>query len=263
MKNPLLPLIISTAILVSPALGAEQPPADQFETWLIPVSELARPGAYGAIWGTTAWIGVDGDPADLSDSVAMGPFGRCETLCTTLLDIPPMPPFAATLVTSGTNDPPGQLFFVERQEANRVWMKVRVQDLARTTPMRVGVEIPIVRESDLFTGGHILLLNVPGDPQFRQWLRIYDVDRKTGSQFRIVGRRQESGDPVFEATLQAIVPASVFAPGAASLDLRALIPQEPEATFYLEVTPLDPSIRYWAFATVTSNETQEIVTVTP
>ncbi|MHB9001013.1 MAG: hypothetical protein ACYC7A_05055 [Thermoanaerobaculia bacterium] len=256
-------------LLLSPAVlpAAEQPPADQFETWLIPVSEHARPGAYGALWATTAWIAIDGNPNDPADIVKLGPFGVCQNICSTVEEIPAGPPFSPILSTSAITDPPGKLFYVERAKASRVWMKIRVQDLARTTPMRVGVELPVLREDEFLRGGHILLLNIPGDPQFRQWLRAYDIDANPQSDFRVIVRRQSSsprtGDFVAETTIRTAVPSTPASPGAASLDLRALIPQESGATFYVEITPLDPSIRYWAFATVTSNETQEIVTVTP
>lgn len=244
------------------SLAQNVPSPANYELWLLPVVEEARPGAYGTLWATTQWIMFSAQEA--FEGVEVGPFDECSTICGTLQEIQGGAPFEPPIVTSRAGDPPGQLFWVTRAKADRVWLKIRVQDLARTTPLRVGVEIPVVRENDLVVGGSIVLLNLPNDAQFRHWLRIYDVDRRPGTSFHVVGRRQITGELLFETTVATtILPEKWWTPGAASLDLRALIPAEAGKTTYLEITPNDPSIRYWGFATVTSNETQEIVTITP
>lgn len=256
-------LAVAGMVGITVTVGAQPAPSpDDYETWLLPVSESARPGAFGAIWATKTWIAYT--PTSELDYVGVGPFNSCQSLCGTIREITADPPWEPPVVTSLATDPPGQLFWVERTKAVRVWMKLRVQDLSQATPMRVGVEIPVVREADYYVGGRIVLLNLPNDSQFRHWLRIYDIDRKAGTSFRVVGRRQVTGEQLFETTVTAtIVPDKYWTPGAVSLDLRALLPRETGTTSFLEITPSDPTIHYWAFATVTSNETQEIVTVTP
>lgn len=254
---------MTALLLVTPlALAQPAPPPSDFETWLLPVVEEARPGAFGTLWATTEWLAFSAK--DEFEGVEVGPFNVCESLCGPVQEIRGGPPAEPPIASSEPTDPPGHLFWVTRAKADRVWLKIRVQDLANTTPKRVGVEIPVVRERNFHHGGSLLLLNIPLDGQFRQWLRLYDIDRKSGVTFRIVGRRQVTGELLFDTTVGTTVLAEKWwTPGAGSVDLRALLPVEAAKTAYLEITPNDSTIRYWGFATITSNETQEIVTVTP
>ena len=54
-------------------------------------------------------------------------------------------------------------------------------------------------------------------------------------------------------------------PGYAQfVDLVAVFPQlAASETIRVEITPISPGLRFWAFAAITNNETQHVTTITP
>ena len=153
----------------------------------------------------------------------------------------------------------GPLFLnVTRELADRVFVQVRVHDLSRQAES-FGTEVPVIRSAQMKTdAGQIL--DIPRDPRFRLTFRLYAdypaVDSEIAVRF------------VSEATAQ-------------SHALRYTIPAPPEwilateplvfPALYrqisdfdadrIEIDPLTPGLRYWAFVSVTNNETQQITTL--
>ncbi|HZI65823.1 MAG TPA: hypothetical protein VFF17_04590 [Thermoanaerobaculia bacterium] len=245
------------------------------ERILLPIA-TNLPGAYGSFWVTRFTV-VNGLDRPLVQNEDAGPFGGC--LFPGVCETPPVPSntaFEPVLYSSSSPQVhrPGAVIYARRAIADRLHFSLRVQDTSRQA-FTWGTEIPVVRERQLRTG-KIVLPNVPLDGRFRQSLRVYEVDDTTAACDRVMVRvfDQQSG-----ATL-----------GARELELRGLndgpcnasspeyVPDFPNyAQIHgigqlltgstpdvvgVEITPVT-SFRFWAFISVTNNETQHVTTITP
>lgn len=149
---------------------------------------------------------------------------------------------------------PGAFLYVPK-ESPAVIANLRAFDLARNQ-LNHGTEIPVVRD-DEFTLEPIRLLGVPGNPQFRNTLRIY-AEAETTVTVTI-------DDMAWLVPLRA---------GVNLLDpAYAVFTDFPVGNFEHDVwiipsTAIPPvpgltAPRVWAFISVTNNETQLITTITP
>ena len=132
-----------------------------------------------------------------------------------------------------------------------------------------GTQIPVVREDDTFTG-KIAFPSVPMGALYRQKLRVYDFDGERGGQAVVKIYRGGSSDYdpfdlINERTISfssgptLTYPAS---PGFAQIDLGSLPELAGEQRVSLLVRPTQDG-HYWAFISVTNNETQQVTTLAP
>jgi len=149
---------------------------------------------------------------------------------------------------------PGQFLFIPKT-LPEPFMNLRVFDSSRDA-FNFGTELPIVPLSE-FTLRDIKLLGVPGDPRFRNTLRIYAEGE---TSVTVVIDDMAWHLPV-RAGANALDPAYAqftdFPTDVAAFDVT-IIPST--------VTPPMPGLnapRIWAFISVTNNETQLITTITP
>lgn len=238
------------------------------ERLLIPITGTQTPGAYGSVWTTELWAHNQGD-----DVIFLRPTFACSGLPICTLNTPIEPGGAIRIDLPGVPDglPPGRILTATSADgtaaaSDALFINLRVRDESRTDSS-MGIEIPIVRADDLFTTP-LTLLNIPGDELFRHTLRIYDIDNKASS-FRIRLYASDTGEELPSQTIVLTVnqhdfaendPTS-YAPSAAQLDLRQNIPIG-NKRYHLTIEPLQPS-NYWAFISITNNETQEVTLVTP
>jgi hypothetical protein len=132
-----------------------------------------------------------------------------------------------------------------------------------------GTELPVIRPDELLHGRNAQLFNIPLTKQnFRVMLRIYDVTYST-SRFGVYFYPNEGGAlAVYNAGLTASSPQTgSFRSEAAyvEFDVSALLQLHrvwPDA-LRIRIEPLTPGSRYWAFASITNNETQLVTLVTP
>jgi len=157
--------------------------------------------------------------------------------------------------------PPGQLLLITSTDPDRIRFNLRVRDTSRQSESW-GTELPAVRESE-FRRERIVLLNIPADDRYRRVLRIYQPLPRghIGGDvvIRILGIPDDQllweqrmtlkgrGNPYISAYLE--VPLNSQIAGVA----RARV----------EIVPLYPWMKIWAFISVTNNETQQVTTVTP
>jgi hypothetical protein len=241
---------------------------------LVPIALNDRivPGAFGSEWATR--FGVANSGSD--DLVFLGP-----------IDGPfysPASPIAA-LVQPGQSasagewfqhfyNPagnPGVMVFYPPENEQTIHFSLRVQDVSRQA-QTWGTEIPVVREHE-FRTGRLSLPQVPLDARFRPMLRIYDVDRDGGA----VAIRYFDNDGVLLAqeSVQFIVPEGsqrpdglfyygYWYPGWAQVgDFVARHPQlAGNDRVRIEVEP-PAGVHFWAFVSVTNNETQHVTLITP
>ena len=160
----------------------------------------------------------------------------------------------------------GRFIYFPSATADSVVLNLRARDVSRESE-NLGTEIPVVGVADTFgPSSTIPLLNIPMQQQYRQKIRIYDFEGEYGRTVtvRVYGDNATSGALTFQVKLSSGSTAADYPdyPGQADINLD----QMPELFRFSRVnvtieTPAEG--RFWAFATVTNNETQLITTVTP
>jgi len=238
---------------------AQSPNAD-FEPILLPVSLVQPiPGAFGSIWATDFWVAAVGGRVEFWNSEQFGA-------------IPPQTvlffgSFNSVAIGTFPDETPGELIWLRRADAANARFNLRVRDLSRES-QTWGTEVPVVRESQYRTAA-ITLLNVPLDPRFRVTLRAYDPDVHQHASFRFDFRDMQAGALLASRTVGAVYksPNTFFprvAPCAQMGDLRGSVPEiANQQIVRVEVSPVDEATRFWAFASVTNNETQHVTLITP
>jgi hypothetical protein len=245
-------------------------PESPYEQVLLPTYfSGVLPGAYGTQWATELWIHNGGTtPVSIADRV-----------CPADLVCPPVIPLTFTLEAGHSlHDPdeffrpsrnnPSLLLYVSNQGARDVSMGLRVADVSRNT-LNGGTDLPVIR-GDEFLTRTAQLLNVPLDNQrFRLLLRAYDVTYGEAEfAVRFYPADEDAVSPVYGTTVTAKTPRyGPFRAEAAyaELDITQLLhlrlawPQ----TARIEIQPLTPGSRYWAFVSLTNNDTQLVTLVTP
>lgn len=238
-----------------------------YEKILLPVSIgfLAVPGAHGSQWMTEL---VGHNPSAETISVAPAISSVCLSLCVYFNHGPGT---SFTVRLSPIFPGLGAFVYVHDDKAfipaaESVRLSLRVQDVSRQA-LTWGTELPVVREKDLFLTP-LSLLNVPTDERFRQTLRIYDFDGDQ-SQVRLLIYTMAGATPIVDsvvtlAKIREVRNLHESVAQATFADLRAAFPELPvNERLRIEVQPITTGLRFWAFVSVTNNETQHITTVTP
>jgi hypothetical protein len=140
-------------------------------------------------------------------------------------------------------------------------------------------QLPVVHERE-FRKGRLFLLQVPVAPGVRNTLRIYDVDSKGGQAFNVrITLDQGRTVPDLEATFTTArafeltdpLMASTFPPYAEinlqdalnGLCVPRVEPCTASRLVRIEVEAVDPTTRFWAFVTATSNTNHHVTAITP
>lgn len=251
-----LPLAAQTIIL--PPVGAER--------WLVPISVADVPGANGSVWTSELWAinGTTGSGSIVAFPCVISSAGGCPAT-----NLPS--DRSVRLPAYGTPAQPGVIVVTNRP----TFFTLHVRDKSRAS-QSWGAEIPVVRVQD-FLLGDAHLTGIPAGPAWRQTLRIYSVrDLPLGEIFftarlysvtatgdTLVDEREylmprpvvpppnQIGSPLAQITI-----TDLFANAAQYERVRVTIEVRDEP-FSFPPTP------YWAFVSVTNNETQEVATITP
>jgi len=278
MRISLVALFIS---LVS-AVGVEaQPPLQPpYERVLVPVVVAApTPGAYGSVWQTVL---VTRNEADQGVDITDNPFGLCN-------QCPPYAPHSTFRIPLYAPNPnAGRFLYIGSPGAGKVTFTLRVQDLSRQA-LTWGTAIPVVRDRDVFSG-RLQLLDIPIDSRFRAALRVYDFEPPTEATSRVVRLRiydmcrigqidiRCTTTPLVDTSLTLVTsghqsyppetPGTVFIGDLASTFERlANLPPVnlPDSTprVRVDVDPITPGLRFWAFVSLTNNETQHVTVISP
>jgi hypothetical protein len=233
------------------------------EAILLPIT-LAKPipGAFGSLWATDLRVHASGG------DIIFREFGPACGACLPTVRVASGTTQTLPLVGRIVGQPLGTLVFVRRETAKNAVFNLRIQDLSRQA-LTWGTELPVVRERD-FRTEPLTLINIPTDARFRQALRIYDLNVDVGmppTYFTVTIHDMQSGDVLAERDYRA-VPAPE-GPGRIPswvevTDLVAAFPQLASAErIRITIAPVNTGTVFWAFVSVTNNETQHVTTVTP
>jgi hypothetical protein len=254
--------MLSFAFLALPMYAADTN-HDGFETILFPIAIVGSsnntvPGAYGTQWQGEIWVRnaslvtvlLEGRPPcpfeNCTSPVAAGFTGR----------------FAPGVAASGTR---GLLLEPRVEDAASVTFSNRVSEVTRHAQPQ-GFEVPVVREGDFFTGPSDFL-GLPGGVAVRSTLRIYDPRRVPGTAVTVQildSTNKVVGETTVATTFSNATPADTVEPGFAMLDLGSIFPVIAGLDrYHVRVTPVTTGSEYWAIASVTDNDTQQVLIVTP
>lgn len=230
------------------------------EKLLLPVV-LSAPvrGAYGSVFNTQLTI-LNSSRTTVSVR-GFGPSQCAIDLCNSNSLDPNETRTFTPFMQAGTV---GRFLYVDRNFSNAVRVQLRAFDSSHATDT-FGTEIPIVRESEALQGP-TELLSIPTDRNFRNLVRIYGFD--SGSSDPVLVRIYYRGaageqDVLYEERLLNLQPGpSEDYPSYAQFDITALTPFAVKEV-RVEVVPVNPTLRYYTFASVTNNNTQHITLVTP
>lgn len=229
------------------------PPPQRYSRVLVPLTGGDVPGANGSLWRTeTTALVAEPEPEIL-------PLPAPDRL-------PLGVPFDARsrgLVGGSAN---GQFLYVREGEERALSLHSRVYDVARTTET-AGSEIPIVPEL-AFTSEPIVLVDVPVAPQYRHTVRVYDYDGQHGARVAVRLFVDDETAPRATSIVTLALPpdASVIRdmptrPAYAQLDPLALLEAHGMRSLRVEIAPLDPGARIWAFLSLTNNDTHHVTTL--
>lgn len=253
--------------------GTDPDPEPAYEKVLFPVFFFG-PGAHGSQWATSISVYNAGQ----SDVTTLNPLffgnpvclGACGCGAETRIG-----PGETGEVCGQFADPAGLIFYAPKVAAFDLHYHSVAFDTSRATE-NAGTEIPVVRERE-FRRDAIVLPNLPLDDKFRLGLRVYNPDQHDGAQVKMQVLSAESNDVYGERTFTLDYPIQTILPdpwpnrpayiNIGNLDaiVREILGSSVDSVprFHIKITPVTPGIRFWAFATITNNETQLITTVSP
>lgn len=231
-------------------------------------------GANGSVWITELTVRNDGLAPVRIQNLLPGCHFPCGN--ETFVDIPPNETGFIEPEGAFLGNGPGAIIEMGPGAADDLIFNLRVQDLSRQLSTW-GTELAVVNESELLSGRSVLI-NIPAGEEFRHTLRVYEIDGATDAEFEVF---LLAANPIFPGASIPPQPDQVLG----SKRFRLTSPPSGEADrspAYLEignlndiaeiggahrlvvrVVPVNPNMRYWAFISVTNNETQHVTTILP
>lgn len=257
----------SLLVLLSLPLAAQHDmDGDGLETILIPVTTPASqqsPGAHGSLWATQLWV------SNLSEHPVwyLQANRWCPPMVTCEPDVPPGSAIQLSLASNHT----AALMYVPEEASAGFSASARLLELSKTA-QPTGVDLPIVRERE-FLRGSSRLLAVPAGTATRATLRLYDPRLEPTNAVSVMfsdvngtvlatTRMDTGADPYARDYGNDPNP---YGPSVATIfDLAAAFPILATVDrFHITITPDDQAKEYWAFVSVTHDETQHVLIIKP
>lgn len=241
----------------------------QQEKILIPITPAPAFGAHGSIWENDLVITNMGDtPVTV---FGYSPINCPVEPCSTIPQ--PIPPRTTIFTGSGSEGcgVEGLLLTTDPSSAEKLAFTLRSRDRSRDE-RSWGAVVPVVRSSAWFSTP-FSIVDVPLTSRFRATLRIYDGDPTTTPAVRVryfAVHPTAQGAPadtfLSETTPSFALPPESSrnrCPGYSQIAL-SLDPSIVSAgRIRITVEPLDGRREYWAFVSVTNNDTQEVTIIAP
>lgn len=266
--------VLTAALALAVSLAAFGQEEVEIKRVLVPISVSDTPGANGSIWTSELWA-VNGSETQPAFAIALPCRLDGSTGCAAA-DVAPNR--SVRLPNWGNPSQPGVLLM----STPNISYTLHVRDKSRGD-LTWGTEVPVVREDEFLTeDAH--LTGIPAGPAWRQTLRIYSMNQL--GNFGFDGF--EFGGLTFDVKLYAVTPSGdqllrrievkfpaspipppnqipsplsqttitdLFANTSQYERLRLTI--EPDHGGFFGGSPYS----YWAFVSVTNNETNQVATV--
>lgn len=262
MKRLCVLLLALVVLCTADGVCARDTNGDGIETILLPlafggaVSDTV-PGAYGTLWQGQTWMANTG-----STTVFLN-----ESLCPAECRIGYEPGFVGRVAEPLWIHPDrGVLLNPSVSEAAHLTFSARILELTRHAQPQ-GFQLPVIREGAFLTDP-ALFIGIPASGGVRAALRVYDPRRAAGASF-IVDALDSAGKvlgtTVLTTTVSEAAAGEAIVPGFAMITDVAQYFGLPSSTdFYeLRVRPLNTGIEYWGMVSVTDNDTQQVLIITP
>ncbi|MGK2857623.1 MAG: hypothetical protein ACSLFQ_10500 [Thermoanaerobaculia bacterium] len=253
------------AVALAPAsVVAAQSQSGERQRVLVPLAFAAGatvPGAYGTVWIGEVWAANES-----SEDIQTLQTQLCQQGCPD----PQLPAKSQRTIglQTGERIDAGAFLYVPEHLAVDVFFSARVLEVTRRA-QPTGFAVPVVRESDYFTTA-VMFPGVPAGAAVRSSLRIYDATSQGGRAF-LVEMVGENGNTIASipvtlsdgatstSGLIDLSPASV-----AVHNLENVLAGDTEARnlFHIRISPVGDASPYWAFVSVTDNETQHVLMIT-
>lgn len=244
-------------LLVTVTVFAALPACAQSTRILVPIVATGVSGAFDSRWTSEASV------FNNSASFVLMVFPHhCDTECVAGVVFGPAES-GDLLVTSGSAVP-AAFIYVPNESVDSIELGLRVRDVSRQSDSW-GTEVPVIRESRAFQRPFDLL-NVPLPSRFRQTLRIYDFEDRSGSSVRVQFYDMVTGHLLKDFQLALLAPRSVdtFTPAYVQLDQFGQAPEFAGIDrIRVRISPTNATQRLWAMVSVTNNVTQELTMITP
>jgi hypothetical protein len=157
---------------------------------------------------------------------------------------------------SGGDYPHGVLLLTPRDAAPDLAFALRARDVSRRAE-GYGTEIPVVRESEMYSNRQIALLAVPVSAGYRAKLRVYSVGEGLPNAYAGVYLQRSGTQQTLELKRTCSGTGCESTPLYAEYDLPVSAVGRENVFVGVGLAPA------WAFITVTNNDTQQITTITP
>jgi len=268
MRKRLIGFLLAAAVWSLPAF-AQLP---QYDRLLLPITVREIPGAFGSVWNTELWLRVTTPLSSISINPYISAGDACDPPCGGGVVTPDNPLYSFPLGFYRTHpgETSGSLLYITKGKIDNVHVSLRLSNgMAGSDP----VELPVVPER-LFTADPLYILGIPLRSSARAMVRVYGIDPDMLGSVRVKAFAESPTGSANTVVLDTVVPLTVtqqftrgvdplpLRPSVAELNLSALI-QSAFPLVRLEITPVEPGLRLWAFVSVTDNDRQTVVLRTP
>ena len=258
---------------VTAVFSAEDPIT--YTRFLVPLNVARAPGAYGSIWELESWVHYAGDA--LAEIVPSP--GICVVTCPVGLSRAVFEPGWSPLPVFDFVDVPtwaesGVLYHVDSRYAQHITFASRIRDISHEAET-TGTEVPVIREEGLSTRP-VRLLNVPITASSRNMLRIYALPEVADPEVDVRFYRNPEHSSGIDRSIVLLssrrialrtfpaLEGFLLQPSFAQIGAWESLPElSGERAVWIEVAPVTPGLRVWAFVSVTNNETHQVTIVTP
>lgn len=235
------------------------------ESVLVPIAARDVPGANSSIWRSTLAVTNHSDHPVYVHGIEPCFVNPCA------------PPSVLPGTTAFATVYPYWVSISDTEDLADIKVSLRVQDISRQAETW-GATIPTVRESDALASPEVAsLVDIPITPEFRSLLRIYDFDRVDRTSSKQVRVRYYTIDPARYGTrpLDTLLEEAVYdllphperppweVPRMATIPFSGIEALAGGSRVRIEVEAVSNDLHFWAFVSVTNNETQHVTIISP
>ncbi|MDQ6803035.1 MAG: hypothetical protein M3041_19710 [Acidobacteriota bacterium] len=266
MRNPLAILLLA---------AAAQLPRPYTRVLLPLYLEQSVPGAFGSLWVSRFAVHNGGQISYLIDTCSPVSPDIFDPGCLAFLDADEEVRSNETQAAlprrypKPENGAAGAVMYLHPRAAdtpdpNSLSFELRITDVSRSSTS-AGTEVPVVRESG-FRTATLRLLDVPTDARFRSVVRLFEMNLAR-AEFTVRIIDPATNTLLSERRVTTSTPPQGplrFHPGFVQIaDPTASLGTAQPANVRVEIEPLTAGSAFWAYVSITNNDSQQVTLVTP